>query len=50
MTARLTLPEILPTLAVMVAEPTAIAVTRPMLSTVATDVFDEVQVTDAVMS
>jgi hypothetical protein len=47
---RLALPEILPNVAVMVAEPSATAVARPLLLTVATDVFDEVQVTCVVMS
>ena len=40
----------LPKVAVMVAVPPEIAVARPLLLTVATDVFDEVQVTCMVMS
>ena len=50
LTARLPLPVILPNLAVTVAEPTATAVAKPLLSTVATDVFDELQVTCVVRS
>lgn len=44
------LPDILPALAVMVEVPTATAVTRPLLLTVATDVLDEIQVTWEVIS
>ena len=44
------LPDILPALAVMVEVPTATAVTRPLLFTVATDVLDERQVTCEVIS
>ena len=44
------LPEIFPEVAVMVAEPAARAVTSPFASTVATDVFDEFQVTCVVIS
>ena len=44
------LPDILPALAVMIEVPTATAVTRPLLPTVATDVLDELQVTCEVIS
>ena len=44
------LPEILPEVAVMIAVPAATAVTRPLLLTVATDGFDELQVTCVVIS
>ena len=44
-TARVVFPEILPKVAVMVVVPAAMAVARPLLLTVATDVFDEFQVT-----
>ena len=47
---RLVLPDILPEVAVIVAEPTETPVARPLLLTVATDVFDDVQVTCAVKS
>ena len=42
---RVVLPEIIPELAVMVALPAATAVARPLLLTIATAVFDELQVT-----
>ena len=45
-TVRVVFPEIVPEVAVMVVVPAATAVTRPLLLTVATCVFDEVQVTD----
>ena len=45
-TVRVVSPEIVPEVAVMVKVPAATAVTRPLLLTVATCVFDEVQVTD----
>ena len=44
------LPDILPALAVMVEVPTATAVTRPLLLTVATGVLDELQVTCKLIS
>ena len=44
-TVRLVLREIVPEVAVMVAIPGAMAVAKPLLSTVATDVLDELQVT-----
>ena len=44
------LPEIVPEVVVMVAVPPATAVARPLLLTVATSVFDELQVTCAVIS
>ena len=44
-TVRVVLPEIVPEVAVMVAAPAATAVARPLLLMVATDVFDELQVT-----
>jgi hypothetical protein len=43
-------PEILPWVAVMVVVPDATAVTRPLPSTIATDVSDEFQVTSFVIS
>ena len=46
---RVVLPEIIPELAVMVALPAATAVARPLLLTIATDVFDELQVTCVVI-
>ena len=49
-TVRLALPEIMPEVAVMAALPAATAVARPLLSTVATDVLDELQVTCAVIA
>jgi hypothetical protein len=48
-TVRVVLPEILPEVAVMVAVPAAMAVARPLLFTVATDVLDELQATWVVM-
>jgi len=47
---RVVFPEILPELAVMVVVPAAIAVARPLLLIVATDGFDELQVTCEVRS
>ena len=44
-TVRVVLPEIVPEVAVMVVVPAATAAARPLLLMVATDVFDEVQVT-----
>ena len=41
---RVVLPDLPPKVAVIVAEPVATAVARPLLLTVATDVFDEPQV------
>ncbi len=49
-TVKVVLPEILPEVAVMIAVPAATAVTRPLLLTVATDGFDELQVTCVVIS
>jgi len=49
-TVRLALPEILPEVAVMAAMPAATAVARPLLSTVAADILDELQVTCAVIA
>jgi len=49
-TVRLELPEAAPEVAVMVAMPGAMAVTRPLLSTAATDGFDELQMTCLVIS
>jgi hypothetical protein len=49
-TVRVVLPGILPKVAVMVAEPAATAVARPLVLTVATDALDEVQVTCVLMS
>ena len=53
-TVRVVLPKIVPEVtlmvAVMVAVPAATAVARPLLSTVATDVFVELQVTCVVIS
>ena len=49
-TVRVVFPEIFPEVAVMVAEPAATAVARPLLLTVATDVLDELQVTCVVIS
>ncbi len=46
---RVVLPEILPEVAVIVALPAARTVARPLLSTIATDVFDEFQVTCVVI-
>jgi hypothetical protein len=47
---RVVFPETLPEVAVMMDVPTATAVARPMLLTVATDVFDDLQVTCTVIS
>jgi hypothetical protein len=44
-TVRVVLPEIVPEVAVMVAVPAATAVVRALLFTIATAVFDELQVT-----
>ena len=44
-TVRVVFPEILPEVTVMVADPVATAVARPLLLTVASDVLDELQVT-----
>jgi hypothetical protein len=53
-TVSVVLPEVVPEVVVMaaviVAAPAATPVARPLLLTVATDVFDEVQVTCAVIS
>ena len=49
-TVRVMLTEILPEVAVMVAVPGAMAMARPLLLTVATDVFDELQVTCVAIS
>jgi hypothetical protein len=49
-TVRVVLPEIVPEVAVMVAVPAATAVARPLMSTVATDVFVELQITCVVIS
>jgi len=49
-TVRVVLPEISPDAAVMVAVPAATAVARPLLLTVAADVFDELQATCVVIS
>jgi hypothetical protein len=48
--ARVVLPAILPETAVMAAVPVARVVTRPVPLTVATAVFEEVQVTSVVIS
>jgi hypothetical protein len=42
---RVVLPDILPEVALMVALPVATAVARPLLLTIATEVFDELQIT-----
>src|SRR3972149_4604769 len=49
-TVRVALPEIVPEAAVMVAVPAPMAVARPLLSTVATDRFAELQMTCEVIS
>jgi hypothetical protein len=49
-TVRVLLPEIVPEVAVMVAVPGAMALARPLLSTVAADVLDELQMTCIVIS
>ena len=50
LTVRIVLPETVPDVAVMVAAPAATAVARPVLLTVATDVFEKFQVTCVVIS
>ena len=49
-TVRVVLRKILPDVAVIVAVPAATAVARPLLITVATDMFDELQMTCVVIS
>ena len=49
-TVRSVFPEMLPELAVMADVPTATAVARPMLLTVAADIFDDLQITWVVIS
>jgi hypothetical protein len=49
-TVRVTLPEMLPRVAEMVVLPAATGVARPLLLTVAIDIFDELQVTWVVIS
>ncbi len=49
-TVRVVFPEILPEVAVMVAEPVATLVARPVLFTVATDVLDDLQMTRVVIT
>jgi len=49
-TVRVVLSEIVPMVAVMFVVPTETPMTRPVLSIVATDVSDELQVTCVVMS
>jgi hypothetical protein len=49
-TVKVVLPKILPEVAVMVAVPAERAVARPVLLTIATDVFDERQATCVVIS
>jgi hypothetical protein len=49
-TVRVVFPEIFPEVAVMVEVPAALAVARPLLLTVATDVLDELQVACEVIS
>jgi hypothetical protein len=49
-TVRVVFPEILPEVAVMVAEPAAIPVARPLLFTVAANVLDDLQETCEVIS
>jgi hypothetical protein len=49
-TVRVVLPDVLPEVAVMLAVPAAMAVVRPVLLMVATDVFDELQMTCVVIS
>lgn len=48
-TVKVVLPKILPEAAETIAAPTATAVARPLLSIVATDVFDERQMTCVVI-
>ena len=50
LTVRIVVPETVPEVAVMVGAPAAKAVARPVLLTVATDVFEEFQVTCVVIS
>ena len=50
LTVRVVLPDTVPEVAVMVVVPVAMAVARPLLLTVATDVLDELQMTWAVIS
>jgi len=49
-TLRVVFPEMLPKVAVMVDVPTATAVARPLLFTVAADAFEDPQVTCEVIS
>ena len=49
-TARVVPPVIVPEVAVIVAVPKAKAVARPLLSTIATDILDELQMTCVVIS
>ena len=49
-TVRVVVPETLPEVAVMADVPAATPVARPLLFTVAADIFDEVQVTCPVIS
>jgi hypothetical protein len=49
-TVMVVFPEILPEVALMMAEPAAMAVVKPVLLTVATEVFDELQVTCVLIS
>jgi hypothetical protein len=49
-TVRVAFPGIPPEAALMIAVPTATAAARPLLLTVATDVFEELQVTCVVRS
>ena len=49
-TVRVLLPEAVPEVAVMVAVPWAMAAARPLRSTVATDVLDELQMTCVLIS
>ena len=49
-TVRSVLPEMLPEVAVMIDVPTATPVARPLLFTVATNIFDDLQLTCVVIS
>jgi hypothetical protein len=49
-TDKVVLPEILPEAAEMIAVPAEMAMAKPLLLTIATDVFDERQVTRVVIS
>ncbi len=49
-TVRVVFPEMLPEVAEMVDVPTATPVARPLLLTVATNIFDDLQVTWVVIS